>query len=349
MVSALTTEERAQLDREPEDIRHYLFLTRILRGLSSEKAAVARMKEMLTYRRENATIISRARTRIPSDTRVFDSQRSLQDHPFLQSFVANGTPDCLGVSLIPLRTFDWTAWGNWRSDDIREWAISTVEQYSIVLHNESLAQHRMCKMCEVRDCAGMASGNPLALLAPIRTMAPIFALYPEFLHRAIGINASSTITTLAALCKPIMFGFFKSWFPADKLEEEHAKLQLVGIGDWAGVALRLSPRAVLRWAELVCPGATVGAGLIVARGVEVELGDRVRWRCEGLGLRLSVLHFMEGSLVRLGEGPGEGESEVRAAGAVLLVADNSGSWWGSQALTLQLEVIGRAAPAAAAG
>ena len=46
---------------------------------------------------------------------------------------------------------------------------------------ESLAQRRMVKMTELRDCLGLSLANPLQIIGPLRTVVAIAALSPLLL------------------------------------------------------------------------------------------------------------------------------------------------------------------------
>merc|ERR1719353_2105795 len=218
---------------------------------------------------------------------------------------------------------------------------SICEQYARMLHRDSLAQQRMLKMTEVRDGLGLPL-NPMKIYGTLRHLGPVFAYYPELLHRLVVLNSSGAMLSFKAFAQPFAKALFKNWF-SDKFnetqfEQDNAKVQLIAIGDWEGVARCLPPATILAWAGTIPPrGPTVRAGLLVARAMALRAGAAATWRCEG-DAALAALFFpgAGGRVQRLREGPGRGTFTAPADGVLFLAADNSRAWVGSAAAQLDL-------------
>merc|ERR1712003_354031 len=122
---------------------------------------------MLVYRRKHAETIARARARFPQDISDFDLDLLYKGDFWKECvrFIPRGTSDDCYVELLIIREVDFEAVLAWSSAEVVELAVSALEMYTVVLHNQSVATHRMCQISFVED----ACGFPISVLySPVR-------------------------------------------------------------------------------------------------------------------------------------------------------------------------------------
>jgi len=232
--------------------------------------------------------------------------------------------------------------------------ISLLEQYSIVLHNLSLRQHRMVKFSELRCCSGVRYtlwfSRPVCVIKQLQKIFPIVSLYPEFMHRLVLFNTFPGLARHVELFKNFSRRWFSRWFKEqfqpDQFERDHAKVWFCRVGDWPRLHSCFTARCVLEWANAIERNSDEVPCLAVAtRALWVETGGIVAWSCLPLGaraaqrMRFEVLFFPEvGNVIFVGSGPGAGQYVSKSSGAFLIVADNTSSWFTSKNAILRLEV-----------
>eukprot|EP00931_Biecheleriopsis_adriatica_P093750 TRINITY_DN67475_c0_g1_i1.p1 TRINITY_DN67475_c0_g1~~TRINITY_DN67475_c0_g1_i1.p1 ORF type:complete len:463 (+),score=57.15 TRINITY_DN67475_c0_g1_i1:35-1390(+) len=244
--SELDTEELAQLETSPADIRHDLMMCRFLRGHG--KKAPQALRAHLRYRRENRAMLERIRASLPPDLEEFDLARCPRNSEFEHMFAtlqlpsSQGTNEGMMASLMSIKFFNLASWTACDFDHFLEWIIATIEMRSVCLHNQSLKQRRLAKCTEVRDCTGFRFSRFFSSLAGVRRFATILQYsmnYPEFMGAVLVCNLDP---------ESRFIGMIRRLVPA---EMKH-KILFVDRGDWKTLLSTpqgLSPRALLRWAE----------------------------------------------------------------------------------------------------
>jgi len=242
-------------------------------------------------------------------------------------------------------------WNAWPDEHMIEYFVSTLEQYSIILHNVSLKYHILCKMCEVRDSAGFDTlpflTNPFNQMHKFQTLVPLVRNYPEFIYRIILFNSSHSMTRLIDLFKSLFRRWFKSWFNDNvgQFESDAGKIRIISAGDWQRVceSLHVSCVAASVASSMSQSSAErVPAGAIVYNCLQLKAGSLAHWSCSSQGVKpttckdksmgtASVSAFFlpeDGahSCILLGDGESEGECNAPSSGLLLLIADNISAW-----------------------
>lgn len=352
ILMGLPTEDRDQLMIEPPDVCHLLFLVRLLRGHGSVSAAILACQRMLAYRRQYSELIQRVRERIPVTCESFEGRRALsaESVPFEHIGLPGGSGSVDGVptSVVPLATFEVEDWNRWGAEKMVEYIVSVLEQYSVILHNNSLKHHFLCRMCEVRDCAGMNTApfllNPFHQMRVFRRLVPIVSNYPEFVHCMVLFNATPSMYKLLNIFKRLFRQGFRSLFRecAGQFENDVSKLRVFPSGDWDGVSRCLQAACIGSTAAAVAahsarsrripPGAVAYSSLWLARWESVswmcasaqreDNDDRTNGKAELYALFLPA----NGDAIWLCRGTGRGLHRATSEGLLLLVADNTAAW-----------------------
>jgi hypothetical protein len=365
LVDSLSPKERAQLEASPADVQHVVFLSRFLRGLATFDLALERLKETLAYREEHAEKIQRARERIPQDTMEFNLDYVAYGESLKKGirFIPQGSQDGCFVEVMCIRYIDFDRYLSWPVDDVVELMVSALELYAVVLHNQSVKQHRMCQVFFVEDACGFPVSilfKPFLWLGHCRALLPVVKCYPEILHRILIFNASAGLKQFVAMFERIGKYWFKSWFPGQVSEAEFdfemrkydGKLKVLSVGEWEEVADLLSLTIFEQWALAVQhEGDRVEPGLVAPKSIQLRQGETVTWtvRSQGEGGQPLAAFLSKGSC----DGHGiRGESQLRVLsheygsgtflapcdGVVVLVLDNSTGWAALKGVHMQFEV-----------
>ena len=95
-------------------------------------------------------------------------------------------------------------------------------------------------MKQVRDLLGFPLVNPLSLAASLKHVAPILAMYPEMMHRMVGVNTPAAVVRFIRFVQPAMRKLFKTWFPEKvddaQMDRNEGKFLPTRTGDWSWVA-----------------------------------------------------------------------------------------------------------------
>ncbi|CAK0866378.1 unnamed protein product [Prorocentrum cordatum] len=365
LTDSLSPKERALLEASPPDVQHIVFLSRFLRGLATFDLALERLRETLAYREEHAEQIRRAREQIPQDSMEFDLDHVLHGESLKKGlrFIPQGSQDGCFVEVMCIRYIEFDRYLSWPVDDVLELMVSVLELYSVVLHNQSVKQHKMCQVFFVEDASGFPVSilfKPHLWLVQCRALLPLVKCYPEFLHRVLIFNASAGLKQFVAMFERIGKYWFKSWFPGQVSEAEFdhemrkydGKLKVLSVGDWEEVADLASLTIFEQWTLAVqLEDDRVAPGLVAPRSVQLRRGETLKWsiRSQGGGGQPLVAFLSRES--RDGQGI-RGESQLQVLshdfgsgtflapcdGVAVLVLDNSAGWTALKDVHMQLEV-----------
>eukprot|EP00747_Dinoflagellata_sp_TGD_P167830 gnl/TRDRNA2_/TRDRNA2_193017_c0_seq1.p1 gnl/TRDRNA2_/TRDRNA2_193017_c0~~gnl/TRDRNA2_/TRDRNA2_193017_c0_seq1.p1 ORF type:complete len:507 (-),score=74.02 gnl/TRDRNA2_/TRDRNA2_193017_c0_seq1:38-1558(-) len=312
----LTREERAQLESEPEDIRHDLFLTRMLRGHGKTVAgALKSLKSHLDYRRQWRDVHIRARKMFTPKAEAFDADLALHSEQLADTFVSiqlagsEGTKTGMQVSLLATQFSDLSKFGSMDQKLLDEWYISWLEQRNFCLHNQSVRLKRMCRVYEVRDCLGFIwsqlAASPLTIMKCSRTFG-FGENYPELLGVFVMFNLEPGMRSLK-----IIKSFMR--------EEFQAKCMFCERGDWGTLtqARGLNPSLLPRWAQHKLDRLNNPMGnkpLVLSsrfpqsvRSFEVSANEVVSWQitCKRVGSQMFSLASLAGGSNGIGAKPQE--------------------------------------------
>merc|ERR1719174_384594 len=157
MKQSLTSCEREQLASEPVHIRHDLMLCRFLRGHGNtiSKAAKA-LRAHLQFRETHKEVLERALAGVPLDTEDFDAELSPLTARFrhirmLQLPARHGSNHGMPLSMLVVGYFSLSDIARIDDRELMEWFLSLVEIRALCLHNQSVREHRMARVIEVRE------------------------------------------------------------------------------------------------------------------------------------------------------------------------------------------------------
>mmetsp|Transcript_1446 Transcript_1446/g.5797 ORF Transcript_1446/g.5797 Transcript_1446/m.5797 type:complete len:271 (+) Transcript_1446:233-1045(+) len=222
--------------------------------------------------------------------------------------------------------------------------VSVLELYSVVLHNQSLQQRRMCRIYFVEDACGFPVSillHPLLWLKQTHAVLPIVKCYPELIYRVTIFNAPPALTHFVSMFERVGKHWFRGWFPGEISESEFdhemrkidGKLKVFSAGEWSEVAGAVALKVLWRWSQCTQHHeGDVGAGLVVNRSVWLQQDERAKWRCDSQGGTLQGLFFtssqgpFEADLQRISVAAGCGEFIAPSEGIFMLAFDNSGAW-----------------------
>jgi len=365
LIDNLIPRERAQLEASPADVQHVVFLSRFLRGLATFDLALERLKETLVYRGEHADKIRRARELIPQDTMEFNLDYVMHGESLKKgiTFIPQGSQDGCFVEVMCIRYIEFDRYLSWPVDDVMELMVSVLELYSVVLHNQSVKQHRMCQVFFVEDACGFPVSilfKPFLWLVQCRALLPVVKCYPEIIHRILIFNASAGLKQFVAMFERIGKYWFKSWFPGQVSEAEFdfemrkydGKLKVLSVGEWEEVADLVSLTIFEQWASTVQhAGDRVEPGLVAPKSVRLRGGETLKWTvrsqggdgqplaaflskgsCDGHGIR------GESQLRVLSHEFGSGTYLAPCDGVAVLVLDNSTGWTALKGVQMEFDV-----------
>lgn len=288
--SSLTPTERTQLASEPAHIKHDLMLCRFLRGHGGAvPRALKALRALLQFRIKHRSTLDSALGSVPEDLEDFDETLSpltqrFQQIKMLQLPGRLGSNCGLPLSMLVVGHFrlqDVAAIGD---QELLEWFLSLVEVRVLCLHNQSLREHRMAKVVEVRDCAGFAWSQFLAsplVLRKVPSLLEVALVYPEVVESLMCFNMSSSFKG-----NPFVKAAFKA---LPRVIRD--KTMFAEKGDWRHLICSpkgLSPRALPEWTRhleefrphpLIQTLTSTHSQLV--RSISVSAGQAVAWhsRC----------------------------------------------------------------------
>ncbi|KAL1522816.1 hypothetical protein AB1Y20_017786 [Prymnesium parvum] len=360
---ALARELPGWPDAFPADLTHDLHLCRFLRGHQGDvEKAEGKLRDAVAYRMEliRQPPFASLRSTIGEDRRI---DLSILPHAeeilrILPLRNTEGTAsDGLPILLTLIRYVDFAAFDAFHTEAgemvLRSFVNGMLEQRALVLHNRSIAEHRMVKCVDVRDFTGGSVTEFISkgrgLLSAIKAqLAVVQSFYPELLHQAIIFNAPAMFSNLFSLLSGLLN------------ERMRSKISIVPVAASLATMLEhLDARAIHSWLSQACP-ERYWSQFVVPNGATeciscwLEEGETVIWKVSIRGAAKMTLKsvFMPGrsatacreavkpcaiSKEETVVGEFTGYHEAATDGVFFVCLDNSTAFWSAQTCSVEFK------------